>query len=270
MITLTLNEPDEIHLWLVRDHGIADPALLDQYRRLLDPQEAARLERFVFPKHRHQYLVARALLRSVLSIYDNAISPADWRFEANPYGKPSIAVSHSCKLGFNLSHTEQLTVLAVSSGDDIGVDVEWMGRNTEVMELAEHCFSPAEVDQLLCLPQERQRARFFDVWTLKEAYIKARGLGISNALHDLSFLFADDDAKPLRIVPATESMVDPAQWTFWHVAQDTPHKIAVARQSPSTAHASRLVIREGVPLHSWATVSPPVTRRWPGDGVAHQ
>lgn len=205
--------PGEVHLHLVADATITSPDLLDAYQRLLTPEELARGQRFHFEKHRHQFLVTRALLRTTLSRYRPDIGPADWRFTTNAYGRPSIVGEAGQGLDFNLSHTEGRVVLALAPTPQVGVDIEWPQRPGETVELADRFFAVAESAALRALPAPQQRQRFFDLWTLKEAYIKARGAGLSIPLAGFAFDFPSDRGLSISFRP--ECPDDASQWRFW-------------------------------------------------------
>ncbi|ASC69573.1 4'-phosphopantetheinyl transferase HetI [Halomicronema hongdechloris C2206] len=146
----------------------------------LDAQERWRYERCRFPQHRHEYLVAHALLRSCLSRYGEQ-PPQDWRFSTNAYGRPEIQVEQGAPpRRFNLSHTEGLVACAITRAAEVGIDVEHGGQPVRAGDLAAIAvanFAPVELAELARLTGIAWRHRFFDVWTLKEAYIKAQGLG---------------------------------------------------------------------------------------------
>ena len=168
----------QIQLWLVAHDQVRDPALLREYEALLAGEERQRRASFRFERDRHRYLVTRALARVVLSKYA-AIAPQEWRFEANPYGRPTVANKNARagRIAFNLSHTSGLSVLGVTRDGAIGVDVESAGVQHAAVEIVDRFFAPEEVAALRELPSAEQRARFVEYWTLKESYIKARGMG---------------------------------------------------------------------------------------------
>src|SRR5687768_11680228 len=142
-------------------------------------EERATEQRFVFPHDRHRHRVTRALVRSVLA-EELGLPPSEIRFELNGYGRPELAAHHtSSGLSFNLSHTRDAIVLATSRDGVVGIDVEDHTRSGATLDIAEQFFSRPEVEALAAVAPEGQRARFYQVWTLKEAYIKARGMGLS-------------------------------------------------------------------------------------------
>lgn len=179
--------PGQVDVWYTRTADCLDAGMERHYRSLLTDEEASRLERFRFPYLRQEYLVTRALCRLTLSHYAD-VAPCDWRFIANRYGRPEIAGPGSGhRLRFNLSNARSLVACAVTLDDDIGVDVEEIDRPGETLSIAHHYFSPKELAGLRALPEARQQDRFYALWTLKEAYIKARGMGLSIPLDRFSF-----------------------------------------------------------------------------------
>src|SRR5262249_38404375 len=148
---------------------------------------AARHRRFLFAEHRHQFLISHALLRQVLSLYVD-VAPAAWVFSTTAHGKPEIAApAGPPSLRFNLSHPPGRACLAARLGGEIGVDVENMQRREVGLELAERYFASDEVAHLRRLEGAERKSAFFDYWTLKEAYLKARGLGLSLPLDAFAF-----------------------------------------------------------------------------------
>jgi 4'-phosphopantetheinyl transferase len=175
---MELIAPGEAHLFLVRLDAARDERLLDEWRELLSPEERARGDRYLFPRNRHEHLVAHALKRQALSRFAPSVDPRDWRFVAGEHGKPSI-VEPACRLRFNLSHTDGLVACLVALEAEVGVDVEQTARRSDTVGIADRFFAVPEVEALRALPESAQRARFFEYWTLKEAYIKARGMGLA-------------------------------------------------------------------------------------------
>ncbi len=186
--------------------------LREAYLRLLLPDERARHDRFVFARDRLQFLATRALVRTVLSQYAD-VAPTDWRFASGERGKPYIVgPTLPLPLSFNLSNTRGLIVCAISRHPQLGCDTEDVTRRTETVSIADHYFSPLEVAALSALPASQQQARFFSYWTLKESYIKARGLGLALPLSQFSFLL---DAGPEIGVVFDPRLNDEARrWRF--------------------------------------------------------
>lgn len=218
-----------VDIWLTKLSDV-DGGLLRAYEGWLDPEERTRLSRFLVDHARVQFLVARALLRTVLSTYAD-VPPHAWSFGANAHGKPHIAapaIRHALK--FNLSHTDGIVACAVSQGHELGIDVEYIGRELDFLELAGHVFAPAEIEGLEALPPSMRRQRFYTLWTLKEACVKAVGTGLSDPLGEFWF---DPECRPLRIQYTSTMSTPAAHWHFdsW---QPTPeHVMALAVAAPS-------------------------------------
>ena len=243
----TLTEND-VHLWLTFPESIQDPALLESYALLLSDQETDRWQRFHFDEHKKQFLITRALVRTVLSFY-TGIDPGAWRFTANRYGRPAIASDMTAiPLRFNVSHTAGLILCGVTLGSDIGVDVENRYRRGVRTDLADRYFAAGEIQDLYLTAEPRRRERFFDYWTLKEAYIKARGMGMSLPLD--SFEFRINDPRP-----TTVSATDPVagHWRFWRVFPTDRHTAAVAVLSERPADPC-LTLKTIIPFVEWSTL----------------
>jgi 4'-phosphopantetheinyl transferase len=231
---------DEAHLWFVRPDGIHDPALLQAYDALLTGEERARGARYVFEQHRHQHLVTRALVRTALSRYA-PVAPEAWRFAANAHGRPEVVgPAAATDLRFNLSHSDGLIACLVARGVDVGVDVENTARPVDHLAIGERFFSPAEFAALAALPSASRPAGFYQYWTLKESYIKARGLGLSLPL--AAFSFRIDDAITVAFEPPIDD--DPAAWQFTQFAIGA-HAVATAVRKTD---ACPIQVRETIPL----------------------
>jgi len=250
---------DEIHLWFACPEEIRDPALLEAYHGLMNEKEAIQQKRFHFEKHRHQYLITRALVRSVLSKYA-AIEPADWQFEKNKYGKPEIASHLDCSaLRFNLTHTDGLIICGVTLEKDLGIDVENLTRQSETVGIANRFFSPQEVIDLNELPADQQKDRFFDYWTLGECYIKACGMGLSIPLDH--FTFGVHEGQPLTVSFVPERNDNPQDWQFWLLKPSPKYKVAVGLRCDKKERAYQLNMRKTVPLAVEHPVSYPLLKK---------
>ncbi len=238
-------------MWFVQDQEIRDPELLARYEALLNNEERARHQRFVFARHRHQFLVTRALARAVLAEYDQALTPENLDFVRNEYGKPRVSnFSRDRDVSFNLSHTQGLVVLAVApAGYRLGVDVESLTRPVDVEKLSARYFSPQEVRELQDVKVSELHERFFDLWTLKEAYIKACGMGLSIPLEDFSFHFS---GKTIAVHFSPQRDDDPGRWRFWQLKPTGRHKVALA-VSGRPLDGLSLICRRGVPMQGFQT-----------------
>jgi 4'-phosphopantetheinyl transferase len=177
---------------------------------LLSEDETLRANRFRFAKDRNHFIVARGLLRKLLASY-LLIHPAELRFSYRENGKPCLQQSGRSSINFNLAHSHNLAIYAFSQGRELGVDVEFMWKDFEDgQEVAERFFSSAEISALRSVPAELTRRVFFNCWTRKEAYIKARGEGLSMPLDvfDVSLL----PGEPAALL---KNHKEPAEVTRW-------------------------------------------------------
>jgi 4'-phosphopantetheinyl transferase len=201
---------DEVHVWQV--DLVAWEKATGSLFELLDPGEQERAERFKFPAPRHQYVISRALLRRALGTYLK-IGAREVRFRATANGKPELPANSD--LRFNLSHTQGVTVFAITRRRQVGIDVERIRQDTNVMELAERFFSRPEVEWLRSQAASEHIASFFSCWTAKEAYIKAQGEGLSMPLGSFSILPIPATAKLELKVYADPQ--ESQRWTMWRL-----------------------------------------------------
>jgi 4'-phosphopantetheinyl transferase len=187
----------EIHLWFAFPGETGNPQTPASARPVLDDGEQTRMARLHFPEGRRLFGVSHTLVRTALSRYSET-PPGEWRFVKNAHGKPSIDPDiDSSPLRFSLAHTRGLAVVAVTEGADVGADVERADRIVDTTRLSSRFFSPEEAAAL----QE----------TLKESYIKARGLGLSLPLASFSFRLAGEC--PFRIGFSGDDSA-PGDWRF--------------------------------------------------------
>jgi 4'-phosphopantetheinyl transferase len=230
----------QVPIWFFRWDAPPRVDLARALYALLSQEERARHAAFHFDRDRDAYLFAHSLVRRVLSQYDSAPA-ASWRFECNEYGKPFIAAPSS-DLYFSLTHTAGLVACAVSLHAEIGVDAERIDRAVEFLMLARRFFAPPEADTLEAAPETILPERFFTLWTLKEAYIKARGMGLSLPLHDFEMRPCTSGAAEIAFLRPTSA--DDADWRL-HSFGAGPHLISAAVRAPI---APRFVLRDGIAL----------------------
>lgn len=176
----------EVHVWLVR----ADDAALCMAccENLLATAERDRAARFKFEKDRRLYTAAHAALRSILAGYLN-VAPGGLEFETGHRGKPRLAPAFTKdKLEFNLSHSSEVALIAVTREREIGVDIEHVKKEFAFAEVAERYFTTREVSAIRALPEDLQRRAFYQCWTSKEAFLKAKGVGLSGELDEVEIL----------------------------------------------------------------------------------
>lgn len=240
--------PDnEIHLLIARPDDITDPDLLLQYESLLSNDERAKLPNFYHQRHRQQYLVTRAMQRTGLSEFCD-VEPAEFRFIKGTYGKPELNhPSNQQHLSFNLSHTAGRIICGITHSAEIGVDVDDQQRSTRAaFSSLFSYFSPAEIRQLEALPTDQQKQRFFEHWTLKEAYIKARGAGFSIPLNQFGFLFENKQISEFFIQQDLHDDAD--DWQFWQGCCAERYPVAIALKS--NKNNVKVIAYECVPLQN--------------------
>jgi 4'-phosphopantetheinyl transferase len=185
-------ETGTVHVWRIALNQEDDR--VERFRRMLEADELERAGRFHFDKHRRHFIVARGFLRSVVAHY-LGVQPEALRFEYGAYGKPALGSEHT--LRFNLSHSNEVALLAVSLDAELGVDVEHIRADFASEDIARRYFSRAEVEVFNALPPEERVAAFFRCWTRKEAYIKAIGKGFSQSLSAFDVTLAPEIAPAL-------------------------------------------------------------------------
>jgi 4'-phosphopantetheinyl transferase len=219
----------ELHIWLAFDRELADQPLVESFAALLDAGERERAARFRSDEHAHQFLVTRALQRSVLSCYAPEIAPAAWRFVAGERGKPELAPEFSGSgLRFNVSHSAFLVAMAVTRAGRVGVDVECLNARAAPLALATRYFTGSEARQLAGLHATEQQRHFYRLWTLKEAWLKATGTGVADGLAGISFEF-DASGQVDKLAMPVE---DISRWQFWQGQPSEQHLMAVAASNP--------------------------------------
>ena len=218
---------DAVDVWYLFTDRVTDPDVLSRYAGLLSADERLRRDRFAFDRDRHQFLVTRGLVRTLLSRYAR-IGPEECVFVTNGYGKPFLLQHETARgrLEFNVSHTNGLVAIAITMGRDVGIDVEELGREPVDLDVRRF-FSAPEVEALEALPPAEHRSRFFDYWTLKEAYIKARGMGLSLPLDGFSMVLGSDRPPTIAFAPAIHDD-DATAWQFVQFSPSQHHRLALA------------------------------------------
>ncbi|OAF15575.1 4'-phosphopantetheinyl transferase [Bradyrhizobium centrolobii] len=233
---------DGIELFVGLIESIDTPGAVDACRRLLSVDERARAERFMFERHRRQYIFAHAMLRLALSHVAPNVAPSDWSFSTGRYGRPFVAApATSTALHFSLSHADGCVACVVSRHEAVGVDVETVSRRVAPLSTALRFFAPEEVETLRGLPEPDAIQRFFDYWTLKEAYLKARGFGLNLPLDGFAMQVSQ---KAIEISFKPDIADDPHGWCFSLSSPSPSHRLAIADGSRAAG---------GLPIsrHAW-------------------
>ena len=190
------------------------PERLEFLQEILSPAERERISRFRFSLNRRQAIICRGTLRETLSRYLD-LDPADVCFAYNRRGKPYIADS---EVRFNVSHSGNWAMIAVSNEAEVGIDLERIEPHVAQERTPERFFSPSEIARLRALPDSQQTQAFFRCWTRKEAYIKARGLGMAVPLDSFAVSFGPDE--PAAFLSGADG------WSIQDL--DAPHGYAAA------------------------------------------
>lgn len=214
---------NEVHLWCADLSAQSFP--LPALTATLAEEERGRAQRFRFAKDQTQFVVARSLLRALLGRYLQR-DPASLDFAYGAQGKPQL--SNESALRFNLAHSQDLILYAVSWQQEVGIDVEQMRAATSDETIAEQFFAPAEVAALRSLPVAQQPQAFFNCWTRKEAYIKARGEGLSFPLD--GFEVSLDSQLLLHVY---QSPHESERWRLYHLYPKSQYVGAVAVEGQS-------------------------------------
>lgn len=220
----------ELHVWKVD----LDPssALVRRLTDTLHRDERARAARFVLPELRRRFLAGRGILRHLLASYLED-SPAHLGFRFGEHGKPHLVGSARHEsLSFNFSHSRELALLAIARDCRVGVDIEWIRTDLEWMELAARFFSAGELAQLERLPRARQVERFFAYWTCKEAWVKAKGGGLSIPLDQFEVQLGEEET-PGRIL-AGDGSEHGTPWRVYQLPPVTSFAGAVAIDRPDS------------------------------------
>lgn len=218
---------NEVHVWIAYPDAVSPEQLAEKYLHILDQEERDRYQRFYFDPDRHIYLAAHALVRTTLSRYA-ACQPDKWHFIKGEQGKPNIDPALGLPpLRFNLSHTKGMVACVIALDRDCGIDVERVRSMNDMKGIAEAVFSDAEIAFLNAQPEADWPQTFFTFWTLKEAYIKAIGLGLSVHLRKIIFNIS---SATTRATVNQEELTD-AGWHFQHWEPAATHHLAVVFQS---------------------------------------
>lgn len=217
----TLNlEHHQVDIWRLSLNIPTDSVKLTE--STLSADEAERAARFRFEVDKNRFIVSHGVLRNILGRYLHR-DPAELKFSVNQYGKPALVDS---TLEFNLSHSGDFALIAVTQGRRIGVDVEHIRQGISSHVIAQQYFSKSEVAELQSLPLEQRVNGFFTCWTRKEAYIKAQGLGLALPLESFDVSLTPGQPAILRATRPDEK--EATRWTLRSLDVDPNYAGAVA------------------------------------------
>lgn len=217
----------DVCTWFLQPEGVP-PEANGMLLSFLDGSERARASSFRFVQHRDHYVASHALLRAMLSAF-TGIAPTTWRFAVNSYGRPEIDANIcTVPLRFNLSHTDGLVACTVTLQRDVGVDVEAIDRADVDALLLRGVFTEEESAELRAKRPHDCISHFYCLWTLKEAFAKALGMGLSLPFDTIGF-----DLDPIRLRVGQHLYQHPAQWQFRLIQPTLRYWLAVAAREPS-------------------------------------
>jgi len=219
---------DEAHVWRVALDQPAD--MKAKLAPLLSQDERQRAMRFYRPADRDRYVVGRGILRKILSAY-LALAPDELRFVYNEYGKPFISDDQNRgALSFNLSHSNGMALYAVTRGRVVGIDIEYIREDFATLEIAEHFFSKDEVAALKSLPTDQRTIGFFNCWSRKEAFIKAKGMGVSYPLDRFTVSLAPGE--PPALLKVDDDMLEAPRWKMYELKPGASYAAALIAAEP--------------------------------------
>jgi 4'-phosphopantetheinyl transferase len=218
----------------------AQPTLLESLRSVLSKDELERAARFHFARDRDRYVIGRGLLRELLAERVD-MEPSELRFDYSPYGKPRLR-GHDA-ITFNVSHSANRAVFAIADGVQVGVDIEVLDSKPSDELVARQFFSAIEVGEFLSLPAETRPRVFLTIWTRKEAYIKARGEGLSLPLQDFDVTLMPGVPPELRRTAWSET--EPSEWLLSDISAGCPGCIAALAVRAGAAEVALGELRLG-------------------------
>lgn len=197
--------------------------------QLLSEDEKKKASKFKFKKDRNGYVISRGILRELLGSYLD-ISPTEIKFEYTLYGKPYLPNNG---LNFNVSHSGDMAAFAFFLGSEIGVDIEKIKDDFDVLEIAQHFFSKNEIEAMENLPEEQLSRAFYRCWTRKESFIKAEGSGLSFPLNKFTVSLDNDHQATLSATDweATEK----SKWSLFSFVPQEHYIMAISVRKKNTA-----------------------------------
>lgn len=221
-------EPEEVHVWMQVTDAVSD-SVVEQTVSVLSVDERSKFEKFVFARDRRDYALAHALLRSALARYV-VVAPQDLQFRVAPRGKPFLVSDHeTAPVSFNMSHTNGVVACAITGGAEVGIDVESVSPVPDYGVVTD-IFSASEIVAMrrLVSPLDQAR-RFYQLWTLKEAFVKATGDGLYSNVREIVFEIDHAGGAVLQTAP----QADARSWKFAMFAPTPGHCAAIALRGES-------------------------------------
>jgi 4'-phosphopantetheinyl transferase len=214
---------NQVHIW--RAMLEVTSAVSGRIERVLSRDEIGRANRFLFVRDRQRFIVARGFLRAIIGLYLDC-PPTALHFDYGEHGKPFLSDGDSkSDLNFNLAHSASLAIYGFTRKEAIGIDLEEIRRDIDAGEIAKHFFSPNESRRLLSIPPIARTEAFFSCWTLKEAFIKAKGIGMSLPLDQFDVGFLPSEP---RLLETKWDQDEFARWSLRAIDVGLDYAAAVA------------------------------------------
>lgn len=219
---------NEVHIWCIRLNLFREK--LKGFYSVLSSDERIRADNYHFLRDQESFVIARASLRNLLGYYLN-IDPKQIVFSYNSYGKPYLELETNLNytLQFNLSHSENIILLAFSENIRIGIDVEKIYSTSDLLDVAHRYFSSVEYKRLMTMPRIKREKAFFKYWSRKESYIKGLGKGLSIPLNSFD-VSIDSDTQPILLDVRNDHMCN---WIIYNLDVGSEYAGAIAVDSPS-------------------------------------
>jgi 4'-phosphopantetheinyl transferase len=208
-----------IHVWTIQLPSLSWP----DYHPLLKAAELEKAYRFKFEADQHAFIISRGVLKTVLGFYTHQL-PEQIALKKNAHGKLFLQPTFQ-DLQFNLSHSKDLTVIAITKQTSLGIDVEYRNPIKRCDDIVSRYFSKKEQRDYQQLPKNKRLSGFYHAWTQKEAYIKAVGKGLSYPLHH--FTVSIDPTQPAQLIDIEDNSDKARCWTLYSFSPQTHYQAAV-------------------------------------------
>ena len=223
---------EEVHIWYANlDLSTAE---IDKLAAILSEDEREKAQNFHFDKHRQRYIAARGRLRQLLASYID-IAEKEIKFTYSDRGKPQLSLNlNPHNLQFNVSHSQHLALYAFTYQEKVGIDLEYLRSLKDAASIARRFFAPKEYELIASLTGEKQQKVFFQTWTIKEAYLKATGEGLSGSINEVEVLFEDN--QPVNLAAIGGNVQLAADWLVYNFIPTDNFIATVAVETKSEKH----------------------------------
>jgi 4'-phosphopantetheinyl transferase len=234
--TLPRLTANQVHIW--RANLDLPPIEVTRLTTLLAADEITRASKFRFPEHKRRFIVARGILRQLLSNYLD-IDPKSLKFAYSDRGKPQlIELNLASSVQFNLSHSQEYALFGFTTPHLIGVDLEYLRPMPDALKIAQRFFSAQEFDLISNLAIEQRDKIFFQLWTAKEAYLKAIGIGLAGSLANVEINLEQDTQTNFLILKG--NLTSASDWSMYACVPATNYVATVAIQTQITEQQIKL------------------------------